>query len=126
MIIRGLVAAAVFIVLGCSRPPQGLPSHDASTITQIELDESGMPTVYDAIRKLRPNFLNYQPPTSIQNPSPRQPEVYLNETHVGDLSTLQQFQTSQIGFVKFYKSAEAIIKYGTNRAGGVIALTTRQ
>ncbi len=83
MFIRRYVSAAVFMALGCSRPPQGLPSHDSAVITQLELDASGMQTVDDAIKKLRPNFLNYQPPTSLQHPSPPQPVVYLNEQHFG-------------------------------------------
>ena len=49
-----------------------------------------------------------------------------HESFVGDLSTLNQMLISQIESISFYKAPEAMIKYGTNRTGGVITVTTKK
>ena len=71
-------------------------------------------------------WLNYQAPTSVSNPYPAIPVVYVDESFVGDLSTLNQMLISQIESISFYKAPEAMIKFGTNRTGGVIAVTTKK
>ena len=115
---------AVVLLAGCAPPRNVVPGeYNANAISEFELRNSSAQTAYEAIRKLRPNFLNYQAQTSVGNPAPGLPVVYLNERFAGDLSVLTQILVSQVESIRFYKAADAMIKYGTNRTGGVIALT---
>jgi hypothetical protein len=120
---------AVVLVSGCAPPSNVVPgAYNAYTISQFELLNSGpgTTTAYDVIRKLRPNFLNYQAQTSVSNPAPGVPVVYLNERFGGDFSVLNQILVSQVESIRFYKASDAMIKYGTDRTGGVIALTLKE
>jgi hypothetical protein len=117
---------AVVMLSGCA-PPNVVPGdYNANTISQFELLNSSEQTAYDVIRKLRPNFLNYQAQTTVSNPAPGVPVVYLNERFGGDLSVLNQILVSQVQSIRFYKASDAMIKYGTDRTGGVIAITLKE
>jgi hypothetical protein len=119
---------AVVLLAGCAPPRNAFPGeYNAYAISEFELRNSSAETAtaYDAIRRLRPNFLNYQAQTSVANPAPGVPVVYLNERFAGDLNLLNQLLVSQIESIRFYKPADAMIKYGTDRTGGVIAITLK-
>jgi hypothetical protein len=96
------------------------------SISEAELYLSSAQTADEAIRKLRPSFLNYQGPTSVRDPRPPVPVVFVNEHFAGDLSLLNQIRATQIIYIRFYKAPEAMIRYGTDRTGGVINVTLRQ
>ena len=119
-----LVAVAL---LSCAPPHNAIPGdYNASVISQAELMNSSTQTAYEAVRKLRPNFLNYQPQTSVRNVAPGLPQVFVDEQFAGDLNLLNQLLVTQIESIRFYKPPEAMIKYGTDRTGGVISITTRR
>jgi hypothetical protein len=117
---------AVVLLVGCAPARNAIPGdYNASVISEAELTNSSTETAYQAVRKLRPNFLNYQPQTSVRNPSPALPVVFINEQFAGDLNLLNQLLVNQIESIRFYKPPQAMIKYGTDRTGGVIAVTLR-
>ena len=120
---------AVVLLAGCAPPRNTIPGdYNAYAISEFELRNlpAETATAYDAIRKLRPNFLNYQAQTSVANPAPGVPVVFLNERFAGDLNLLNQLLVTQIQSIRFFKPADAMIKYGTDRTGGVIAITLRE
>lgn len=118
---------AVVLIAGCAPPRNSIPGdHNAYVISEFELRNLSTEnaTAYDAIRKLRPNFLNYQAQTSVTTPGV--PDVFVNERFAGDLNLLTSLWVSQIRQIRFYKPTDAMIKYGTDRTGGVIAITLRE
>jgi hypothetical protein len=119
--------AVVLLAVGCAPARNAIPGdYNAYTISEAELRNSSTQTAYEAVVKLRPNFLNYQAPTSVSNPTPGQPVVYVNEQFAGDVTLLSQLRVSQIESIKFFKPTDAMIRYGTDRTGGVIAVTLRE
>ena len=124
---RRVIFVPVILASSCAPARNAIPGeYNASIISEYELNQSSTNNAYDAIRRLRPQWLNYQAPTSVSNPNPPIPVVYVDESFVGDLSTLNQMLISQIESISFYKAPEAMIKYGTNRTGGVITVTTKK
>lgn len=124
---RRVIFLTVILAASCAPARNAIPGdYNASLISEYELNQSSTNSAYDAIRRLRPQWLNYQPQTSVRDPNPPRPAVYVDEQFVGDLSTLNQMLISQIESIAFYKAPEAMIKYGTNRTGGVITVTTKK
>lgn len=120
---------AVVLLASCAPPRNVVPgAYNANVISDFELRNSSpeTATAYEVISKLRPNFLNYQAQTSVGNPAPGVPAVFLNERFAGELNLLNQLLVSQIENIRFYKPTDAMIKYGTDRTGGVIAITLRE
>lgn len=126
MITGRLPLLAVVLLGGCAPARNAIPGdYNAYIISEAELRNSSTQTAYEAIVKLRPNFLNYQAQTSVSNPTPGRPVVFVNERFAGDLNLLNQLRVDQIESIKFFKPTDAMIRYGTDRTGGVIAVTLR-
>lgn len=100
--------------------------YDSTVISEAEIDASGAQTAYDAIKKLRANFLSYRGETTLKNNSPSEPAVYVDGQMYGNVAALKQLHASQIAEIRLYRAWEATTKFGTGNMAGVIALTTRR
>ena len=124
---RRVIFLSAILAISCAPPRNVVPGdYNPSLISEYELNQSHTNTAIEAIRRLRPQWLNYQAPTSVRDPSPGVPVVYVDEAFFGDLSTLNQMLISQVESIAFYKAPQAMIKYGTNRTGGVITVTIKK
>jgi len=116
------------IGFACSPAPVGRgDAPNSQIITEQEIEASRTATAYDAIQKLRANFLSYRGETSFnKNNSKPYPTVYVDGQEFGPISSLRSIPASQVATIRLYRSWEATTKYGTGNMGGVIAVTTRQ
>lgn len=113
-------------LLGCGMPRNHPgPVHDPNLITEDEIVASHTATAYEAIHKLRANFLHERGLTSFYSTSSPMPTVYVDEQRYGDISTLAVISAEVIATIRLYRSWEATTRYGMNNMGGVIAITTR-
>ena len=123
--------AALLIVaatLGCTRPRLG-PGEisNSQLITEEEIDASRANNAYEAIQKLRANFLSNRGETSLdKSKSQPYPTVYVDGQEFGPISSLRSIPASEVASIRLYRSWEATTKFGTGNMGGVIAVTTRQ
>jgi outer membrane cobalamin receptor len=129
MIHARFLATALSGVLFACASPQLRPVHlgESQLITEEEIERSQAPTAYDAIQKLRANFLTYRGETSLdRNKSQPYPTVYVDGQEYGSLSSLRNIPASQVATIRLYRSWEATTTFGTGNMGGVIAITTRR
>ena len=115
-----------FMLLACTnnRATTGAP-YDSNLITEDEIVASHSTSAYDAIHKLRGNFLTLRGVTSLSRTSSPMPTVYLDGQRFGDISILHTIPAEIIATIRLYRSWEATTRYGMNNMGGVIAITTR-
>jgi len=102
------------------------PAYDSQLITEDEIVRSHATSAFDAIQKLRANFLSNRGPTTIAARSSPYPTVYVDEQIYGDISILRSIPAEVVSTIRLYRSWEATTRYGTGNMGGVIAVTTRQ
>jgi hypothetical protein len=119
----------VFAALSaCSSPrlaPDTRPNPQLITEEEV-LAALGATTAYELIHNLRPNFLTYRGETSFdKRTSTPYPNVYVDDQPFGSISILQSIPASDVSTIRLYRSGEAMTKYGTGNAGGVIAISTR-
>jgi outer membrane cobalamin receptor len=121
-----VAAALVTSACGGQKPlPESLsPSRDVITADEIEASRAA--NAYDAIRKLRGNFLSYRGETSFNNTSPSVPFVFVDDQAFGPLVSLRNIPAGQIETIRLYRAWEAQTKYGTGLMGGAIAIRTKQ
>lgn len=132
------IAALVLIVGACSHAPPPETAPDGSSpaaaaapqkseqmITEQEIIESQALTAYDAVVKLRGNFLSSRGKTSILGNSPTVPTVYLDGQVYGNPSTLKNISAKHIASIRLYRAWEATTKFGASNVGGVIEVTTK-
>lgn len=125
---RGLLLLLLAVLSACASPRVS-PSRgpDPQLITEEEVVASFATTAYEVIRSLRPNFLTYRGETSFDRRTSRPyPNVYVDDQVFGPISILQSIPASDVSSIRLYRSAEAVTKFGTGNAGGVIAIVTRK
>jgi hypothetical protein len=100
---------------------------DPLLITEEEVLASLATTAYELIRSLRPSFLSYRGETSFDRRTSRPyPNVYVDDQVFGTITILQSIPAADVSTVRLYRSSEAVTKFGTGNAGGVIAIVTRK
>ncbi|HEX6627891.1 MAG TPA: hypothetical protein VF105_08055 [Gemmatimonadaceae bacterium] len=125
---RTFVALVALLTIACSHPKLG-PGEVANSqiITEEEITASRAATAYEAIEKLRANFLSNRGETSFdRRKSQPYPTVYVDGQEFGPISSLRSIPASEVALIRLYRSWEATTKFGTGNMGGVIAITTRQ
>ena len=124
---RWLSPLLVVALSVCSSPRVGPGLRpDPQLITEDEVVASLATTAYELIRNLRPNFLTYRGETSFDRRTSRPyPNVYVDDQAFGAISILNSIPASDVSSVRLYRSWEAMTKFGTGNAGGVIAISTR-
>jgi hypothetical protein len=125
---RLLVSLLAVVVFACARSRLG-PGEisNSQLITEDEITASRASNAYEAIQKLRANFLSYRGETSFdRSKSQPYPTVYLDGQEFGPIGSLRTLPAAEISTIRLYRAWEATTKFGTGYLGGVIAVTTRQ
>jgi len=91
--------------------------------TEIRSMERGL-TAFEAIRRLRPEFLNRH-----SAPTPGDVEagfavVYLDGMRLGGLETLESLSVTTIARIRYLRPAAAVAELGKTHRGGVILVST--
>jgi hypothetical protein len=133
----------LFVLAGCSgRSPETGPGNQRQanllTTEEIRQAQPGQ-NAFDAIRALRPNWL--QPRGAQTLGSPVQTEqpgvrgmtrgevpimVYVDGTRAGTTDILRQILASDVLRMQFLGGTEAAARFGTDHSRGAILVTTRR
>jgi hypothetical protein len=97
-----------------------------NVIHQADMERVGASSAYDAIVKLRGNFLSDRGATSFRRDSPRKPSIFIDGQYYGEVETLRNISVTRLSSIRLYRSYEAQQKFGNNLLGGVIDLITKQ
>ena len=125
MSVRHLYLIAVAAILGCA-PAGGTPGTSTAprrsnvlTDEEIVAVRADITNVYDAVARLRPNWL-------APHGSMGYAMVFVDGQQYGDLNSLRNIQAYHVADIRYYNSAEAGGKFGLRGGtGGVIEIRTR-
>jgi hypothetical protein len=127
MLLKHLYPIAVAAILGCGSSSgtssQSPAPRRANLLTAEEIlaAHADVTTAYDALARLRPNWLTSRGPTSFINRGTEFAIVFVDGEQYGTLTSLRNIHASQVADIRYYSSAEAGGRFGV-RAGtsGVI------
>lgn len=123
---RAFLGATLVLLAGCVSARQSQSSTMDDVITRKELDAAGSVTAYDAVQRLRPNFLRDRGPVTLLNAAARtRPAVFIDMSEYGEVESLRNFPASHVEQVRFYPGHQAVTKFGSAYGAGVIQLTMR-
>ncbi len=127
----GLVLAAG-LAAGCAgRVVKAPAAFDArQTITREEIEKTHAVNAYEAVERLRSNWLRLKGTTQLPSAGGSQFEeapvlVYIDDQRYGDVETLKRIEIAAVEYIRFYKPAEASARWGFDHGGGVIFVSTR-
>jgi hypothetical protein len=127
--------AGMMAVIGCastpSMPDGPVSLHKGSVLTAEEMAtaHADVNTIYDAIARLRPNWLAPRGTMSSTGGS-NYAQVFVDDQVVGDISALRGISAYQVGDVRYYDVSQAGARFGiragTNGAIEVIMKSPRR
>lgn len=117
-------ATTASIITACSIAPPGDGS-GRNYITQEQLAASNVVNLYQAIEKLRPQWLTTRGPTSLTDATPTEPSVHVDGNMAGGLEYLRQLNVTDVGVVRFWPAGEAAARFGMGHPRGVIEIRRR-
>lgn len=126
-ILPGPGAALVALsLLGCAAGRAAEPAApDPDLLTAAELAGAPEASVYEAVRRLRPRFLQSRGPNSLSLPSAGGPAVWVDGTLMGGLEWLHDLLPREVVTIRRLSAWDAATTYGSRFTDGVIVVTTR-
>jgi hypothetical protein len=117
--------AIVLLLAACAArtPARTRVPPDRSIITQREILEHKFETVFDAIQSLRPSWLQTRG-TNTLTQTPTQVQVYLDNNHLGGISSLSTISLSSVVYIRHYNGLEATARWGLDHGEGAIYVST--
>ena len=97
---------------------------ESDVLTTADLVSTRTSNVYDAVAKLRPRWLRPRTPAA-SLVFPPEVHVYLGDQPMGGVDFLRTLEPDAVKEVRFYATADATTRWGSQNTGGVIAVTRR-
>ena len=96
-------------------------SRSANLITAEELEASTAQNLFRAIEMLRPTWLRVRGTASVSTPGAAAAlQVYLDNSHYGVVTALQQLTVTSVREVRYLDGREATTRFGTGHGAGAI------
>ena len=125
------VAALSFALLsaaGCSSSKantSAAPRRTGNVITADEITSTGATNLYDAIQRLRPQWLTSS--RIRRGGSGDDLQVYLDANRYGQMSSLRSLSVGGVQEIRYFSASEATNRYGTGHTGGaILVMMTKQ
>jgi hypothetical protein len=136
MSVKHLYLVAVAAVLGCASQnlnsgssPSGVAQKSANYLPFSEIADAHADanTVYDAVARLRPNWLAAHGVTSsTMSTTTEYASVFVDGQFYGDLNTLRNLQAYHVADIRYYDITQAGARYGIRGgSSGVIDVRTK-
>ena len=121
------VVALMASASACSaQKPKAAPTPGRYLITTDELSRSSEIFLFDAIRRVRPNFLKPRGLAAYGAPETTVLSLYVNGERMDSIEDLRRISCKEVLEVRFYEPQLANTKFaGHNNAGGAIAVTLK-
>ena len=120
-IARGLLVLALTTTgtFGCaSAANQGAASNSGrNQLTRAQLGAANSSNLYEAISKLRPDWLTSRGPTSV--------DVFMNGSMLGNADYLKELGVLDVSEVRYWDAASASARFGMGHPRGVIEITRK-
>ena len=132
-----VAAAAATLACGASSGGGGVvpsgsaapaPRTDRSVITADDLRASRETSLYNAIQRLRPDWLRTRGATSLGGGTTSQGSdainVYMDQQRLGTVEVLKSMALTAASSLRFYSAADAQMRFGTGNPNGAIQIVT--
>jgi hypothetical protein len=103
----------------------GGPMRSSNVLTREDLEAVQVSSVYDAVQRLRPQWMSHPLAPSGQ-PGSNPILVYVDRHQVGTLEELRHLTVDQVEMLEFVSASDATTRYGTGHTSGIIEVTTRR
>jgi hypothetical protein len=97
----------------------------SNVLTREDLQAVEVSSVYDAVQRLRPQWIS-RPLAPSGQPGSNPILVYMDRHLLGTLDELRHITVDQVETLEFVSASDATTRYGTGHPSGVIEVTSRR
>ena len=116
-----LLMVAGVLLSACGLPAAGTASPGAQNLLSSEqMVAVNAPTAYEAVQRLRPEWLSTRGPAALTNLDPDVVSVYLGGNHIGGPEALRNLRPDDVKELRYFEAAEAGARFGMGHSRGVI------
>ncbi len=101
-------------------------SRSRNLITETELMEVPHSSLYEAVRALRPRWLQARAGATFSSPQRQTAMVYIDGQLRGGLGEMWNLIPGEVSELQYMSASDATTRFGTNHVGGAIVITTRR
>jgi GDP-D-mannose dehydratase len=143
VVVLACIVAGLSVSTGCAGasqqtqtqiPPQTQPQTQtpartargsSNVLTQAQLAASNSDNLYDAITKVRPEWLSTRGAASVTDPTLVSPSVYMNGSMMGRVEFLKEVRILDVTEARYWNAGQASARFGMGHPRGVIELTRK-
>lgn len=112
----------LLLAAGCGARMGGTGSQERNVITREMIAETSANNVYEAVERLRPQWLTSRGPTSLTDPSLSTAAVFMDGVEAGGLDFMRGVMAWDVEHVRYWTAGEASNRFGMGYPRGVIEL----
>ncbi len=123
-----LLPALLLAVAGCATggsagdPEEASPDRDV--LTEADLEGIGELSVYEAVRRLKPNWFRPRGQSTLMGEEGLR--IYLDGSFYGDADSVRNIMVQNIQEIRFLDSRAATLRFGTGHTVGALLLTSKK
>ena len=119
-----IVALGTLALAGCGATTSSARG-SADIITREQLASLEVISVYDAIQRLQPTWLQSRGTVSLAG-GRAEPRVHINDSRSAELVDLRSMSIDGVDSIRWFSAADATTLFGTGYPGGLIEVRTRR
>lgn len=109
---------------GTAASPSSLPPTSQRVLGAEEIQSVAALTAYQAVKRLRPQWLRRRGVISIRSPGSGQVVAYVDGVRVGGAEALERVQAVAVVEMEYLSGSEATTRFGEGHGGGAILVRT--
>lgn len=117
-----LSVLCLLLLTGCATAGGPQTGSSRGEITRADLEQSSASTAYEAVQRLRPQWLRLRGQQSLSGEMDL--VVYLNNARMGGRESLQSISVGGVESIQFLDASAATLRWGTGHASGAIFIST--
>ena len=120
-------SAILGLLLACSSATtqSGTTRQPRNLLTREQLVTTNTQNLYEAIERLRPEWLTSRGPTSVTDATPTVPSVFMNGTLLGKAEYLRDMRVTDVTEVRYWEAGPASARFGMGHPRGVIEVSRK-
>jgi hypothetical protein len=121
-----VLVSAVAASLACSAATQrGTGAPSGSVLLADEIRSVRASNAYEAVSRLRPEWLRRRGVVTIRDPNAGEVVVYLDGIRFGGPRSLANIRVQNVIQIQYVDPSDAAVRFGTDHLGGAILVRTR-
>jgi hypothetical protein len=123
---RVLLGSLMLAAIAACASVGNAPSVDRNLVTAREMEQMGSANVYQALERLRPEFIRRNRGRQSINLQAARTVVYIDNARFEELDALRTIPSSAVESIRFLDGRDAVTRFGNGHEAGALIVTLKR